>query len=117
LCHFVDLAMYLVDAPATAVTATSASADRGLCEDVSTSITFADGSLANIIYTALGDTSFSKELIECYKGGAVCSIDNFRQLMVVSDGKTATKKTSMAQDKGHRAQIEAFVAGVLSGTA
>lgn len=117
LCHFVDLAMYLVDAPATAVTATSASADRGLCEDVSTSITFADGSLANIIYTALGDTSFSKELIECYKGGAVCSIDNFRELLVVSDGKTVTKKTSMAQDKGHKAQIEAFVAGVLSGTA
>lgn len=117
LCHFVDLAMDLVGAPAASVSATSASADRGLCEDVSTAITFADGSLANIIYTALGDTSFSKELIECYKGGAVCSIDNFRQLLVVADGKTVVKKTSMAQDKGHKAQIAAFVAGVLTGTA
>ncbi|MCW1843760.1 bi-domain-containing oxidoreductase [Prosthecomicrobium hirschii] len=117
LCHFVDLAMYLVGAPIATVSTTSATATRGLCEDVGTSITFADGSLANIVYTALGDTSFSKELIECYKGGAVCSIDNFRQLLVVADGKTVTKKSSMAQDKGHKAQIEAFVAGVLSGTA
>lgn len=117
LCHFIDLAMYLVGAPVETVSATSGSATRGLCEDVSTSLTFADGSLATIVYTALGDTSFSKELIECYKGGAVCSIDNFRELLIVSDGKTVTKTKSMAQDKGHKAQITAFVEGVLAGKA
>lgn len=114
LCHFVDLAMFLVGQPVQTVSA-SGTAARGLCEDVGTSIVFADGSLVTIVYTALGDTSFSKELIECYKGGAVCSIDNFRELLVVANGKTVTKKTSVSQDKGHKAQIEAFVAGVTSG--
>lgn len=117
LCHFVDLAMFLVGAPIESVSASSGTAARGLCEDVSTSIVFADGSLATIVYTALGDTSFSKELIECYKGGAVCSIDNFRELVIVANGKQVVKKTTMSQDKGHKAQIEAFVAGVLAGKA
>src|SRR5690606_22069892 len=98
------------------VSATSGSAARGLCEDVSTSISFADGSLATIVYTALGDTSFSKELIECYKGGAVCSIDNFRKLVIVADGKAVAKKTTTNQDKGHKAQMEAFGAGVMAGS-
>lgn len=117
LCHFVDLAMYLVGSPVKSVSATSGATTRDLCEDVSTSIVFADGSLATIIYTALGDTSFSKELIECYKGGAVSRIDNFRDFIIVSDGKTVTKKSSMSQDKGHKAQIEAFVSGVLEARA
>jgi len=88
---------------------------RGMCEDVSVTIRFADGSLANIVYTTLGDTSFSKELIECYKGGAVCRIDNFRELTIVASGKQIVKKKSMAQDKGHSSQVKAFIDGVISG--
>ena len=114
VCHFVDLAMNLIDAPLASVSATAAEAVRGLCEDLSIALRFADGSLANIVYTALGDTSFSKELVEVYKGAAVCQIDNFREFMTVTDGKSSTKKT-MAQDKGHNAQIKAWVGGVLAG--
>jgi len=115
LCHFVDLAMYLADSPFVSVAAQAAEAVRGMCEDVSATIRFADGSLANIVYTTLGDTSFSKELIECYKGGAVCRIDNFRELVIVASGKEIVKKKSMAQDKGHSSQIKAFIDGVTSG--
>jgi predicted dehydrogenase/threonine dehydrogenase-like Zn-dependent dehydrogenase len=115
LCHFVDLALYLTDSPLVSVSAQAADAVRGLCEDVSATMRFADGSLANIVYTTLGDTSFSKELIECYKGGAVCRIDNFREVMVVANGKQLFKKSSMAQDKGHNAQVKAFVEGAISG--
>jgi len=115
LCHFVDLAMYLADSPFVSVAAQAAEAVRGMCEDVSVTIRFADGSLANIVYTTLGDTSFSKELIECYKGGAVCRIDNFRELTIVASGKQIVKKKSMAQDKGHSSQVKAFIDGVISG--
>ena len=115
LCHFIDLAMFLTGEPLKALSASSADAARGLCEDVSVSLQFADGSLATIVYTALGDTSFSKELIECYRGGAVCRTDNYRELLVVADGKPVLKKSTMSQDKGHKAQIAAFVEGVASG--
>jgi len=115
LCHFVDLALYLADSPVVSVAAQAAEAVRGMCEDVSVTLRFADGSLANIVYTTLGDTSFSKELIECYKGGGVCRIDNFRELVIVSSGKQIAKKKSVAQDKGHNAQVKAFVDGVIGG--
>ena len=115
LCHFVDLAMFLAASPLVSVTAEAADAVRGLCEDVSVTLRFADGSLATIVYTTLGDTSFSKELIECYKEAAVCRIENFRELTIVANGKKVLKKSAMAQDKGHTAQIKAFVDGVISG--
>jgi predicted dehydrogenase len=115
LCHFVDLAMFLADGQLVSVSADAADPVRGLCEDVSATMHFADGSLASIVYTTLGDTSFSKELIECYKAGAVCRIENFREITVVANGKKILKKSSMAQDKGHNAQVRAFVDGVISG--
>jgi predicted dehydrogenase/threonine dehydrogenase-like Zn-dependent dehydrogenase len=115
LCHFVDLALYLADSSLVSVSAEAADPVRGLCEDVSATMRFADGSLATIVYTTLGDTSFSKELIECYKEAAVCRIENFREITIVGNGKKVLKKSSMAQDKGHNAQIKAFVDGVISG--
>ena len=115
LCHFVDLAMYLADSPLVTVSADAADAVRGLCEDVSVTLRFADGSLASIVYTTLGDTSFSKELIECYKEASVCRIENFREITIVANGKKVVKKRSMAQDKGHNAQVKAFVDGAISG--
>ncbi|WEK45858.1 MAG: bi-domain-containing oxidoreductase [Candidatus Andeanibacterium colombiense] len=114
VCHFVDLAMDLVGAPLISVSAIAAEAARGLAEDLTVALRFSDGSLASIVYTALGDTSFSKELIEVYKGAAVVQIDNFRELTTVVDGKSSTKKT-MTQDKGHNAQLEAWIDGVVSG--
>lgn len=116
LCHFVDLALYLADSSLVSVSAEAADPVRGLCEDVTATMRFADGSLASIVYTTLGDTSFSKELIECYKGAAVCRIENFREITVVANGKKVLKQSSMAQDKGHNAQIKAFVDGAISGT-
>lgn len=115
VCHFVDLAMDLINAPLLSVSATAAEAVRGLCEDLTVTLRFADGSLATIVYTTLGDTSFSKELVEVYKGATVCQIQNFREFTTVVDGKSSTKKT-MTQDKGHSAQIKAWIDGVLSGT-
>lgn len=115
LCHFIDLAMNLAGSRLVSVEADSADASRGLCEDVSVHLRFADGSLATIVYTTLGDTSFSKELIECYKGGAICRIENFREATIVANGKRVLKKSAFGQDKGHALEMKAFVDGVISG--
>ena len=115
LCHFVDLAMYLADSPLVSVSAEAADPVRGLCEDVSATLRFADGSLANIVYTTLGDTSFSKELIECYKEARSAALRTSARLPLWRTARRLLKKSSMAQDKGHNAQIKAFVDGVISG--
>ena len=114
VCHFIDLAAFLVGAPVVAVTTAAATA-AGNCEDVSVTLEFADGGLATIAYTALGDTAFSKERFECYAGGMVVSIDNFRTMTVAADGKVKTNTARLGQDKGHKAEMRAFVAAVAAG--
>ena len=86
-----------------------------MCDDLTITLTFANGGLAAIAYTALGDTAFPKELIECYAGGMVITIDNFRSMTVATGGKVTRPRKPIRQDKGHKAQLKAFVDAVSSG--
>ena len=113
VCHFIDLARYFVGAPILSVQADAAATDSG-CDDVSIALRFKDGSLATIAYTGLGDSAFSKELIEAFSGGTVMTIDNFRVSSVTENGKT-TKPKARIQDKGFKQGLKAFVSAVSSG--
>ena len=115
LCHFVDLARMLAASPIVAVQADAARVTSGACDDLTVTLSFADGSLATIVYTALGDSSHAKERFECFAGGTVVTIDNFLQLTFTEGGRSRTSKGGFGQDKGHRAELEAFAAGIASG--
>ena len=114
LCHFVDLARFLADAEIRTVQATAAQTD-GPCDDLTVTLRFADGSLATIAYTALGDLAYSKELIEGFAGGTVTTITDFRGMTVTAGGKTSRVGRARAQDKGHTAELSAFVRAVADG--
>ncbi|MBX9633445.1 MAG: bi-domain-containing oxidoreductase, partial [Magnetospirillum sp.] len=114
LCHFMDLARTLAGSPIATVQAESAAVTHGGCDDLSVTLTFKDGSLATIVYTAQGDTAHSKERFECFAGGTVAVIDNFLTLSITQGGRTRTEK-SMGQDKGHRAELDAFARAVATG--
>jgi len=114
LCHFIDLARTLVGAAIATVQADAAAVTHGGCDDLVVSLTFADGSLATVVYTAQGDTAHSKERFECFAGGTVAVIDNFLSLSLTQGGRTRVEK-SLGQDKGHRAELEAFVRAVSTG--
>ena len=86
-----------------------------MCDDLTVSLNFADGSLATIAYTALGDTAYSKELVEAFAGGTVVNIDDFRGMTVTAAGKESKQGRSIEQDKGHAAELEAFAKAVASG--
>ena len=115
VCHFVDLARFLVGAPIVSVQADAAQATDGPCDDLSTSLRFADGSLATIAYTALGDSAFSKELIEGFAGGSVVTVDNFRSITIAEGGNVNTERDRVGQDKGFRDAVTAFVRAVVAG--
>lgn len=115
LCHFIDLARFLAGSPITAVEAQAAQVTHGVADDVTVTLNFADGSLATILYTALGDSAFSKERFECFADGTVVALDNFLTLSVTSGGRTRTTKARMGQDKGHGAELAAFAAAVQAG--
>jgi len=115
LCHFVDLARMLAASPVVAVQADAARVASGACDDLTVTLSFADGSLATIVYTALGDSSHAKERFECFAGGTVVTIDNFLQLTITEGGRSRTSKGGFGQDKGHHAELAAFAAGIASG--
>ena len=70
-------------------------------------LTFLNGSVASISYTAVGDPAPGKELVEVHCGGRSWMIDDFRVLTTVADGRTRTSKG--VQDKGHTAEMAAFI--------
>ncbi len=114
VCHFVDLARYLVGSPIMSVQADAAKISGGRCDDLNVTIRFTDGSLATIVYTGLGDDIYPKELIEVYSGGSVVSVDNFKSFTLAENGKLR-KKSSRIQDKGSKDAIKDFVTAVLNG--
>ena len=115
VCHFVDLARFLVDTDIVSVQADAARATDGPCDDLTATLRFNDGSLATIAYTALGDTAFSKERVEAYGGGSVIVLDNFRSLTVAENGRVSTERSRWAQDKGFADALEAFVSALVHG--
>ncbi len=116
-CHFVDLLTHLVGSPPRTVSAFAcAQSKRPLeCSDsIVANLSFADGSVASLLYSGAGDSRLPKERIEAFGGGVAAVLDDFRRLEIYRGGKRTTHK--QRQDKGHRAQVARFIA-VASGHA
>ena len=61
--------------------------------NVISTIRYEDGSVASIIYTTIGNGSYSKERIEIFVDGGVITIDEFKELTVVGlEGKSEKLK-------------------------
>ena len=79
-------------------------------------LSFADGSVGTILYSAMGDPGAGKERYEVLCEGKVAVIDNWRTLEITARGKTKTTRTLKA-DKGHRQEVQAFVDACRAGHA
>ena len=115
VCHFIDIARYFVGEKISSVHASSAEISYGACDDLTVNLNFKDGSLATIAYTALGDTAYSKERFEAYVDGTVVIMDDFRNMSSTINGKTKTIGSKRGQDKGHRAELNAFHRAIRNG--
>ncbi|MCP4511895.1 MAG: Gfo/Idh/MocA family oxidoreductase [Fuerstiella sp.] len=107
-CHFVDLSRFLVGFPIQSATAFPMRGGDGRLGDcVALHLQFEDGSIATIHYLANGSKDFPKERIEVFAGGTVVVCDNFRQTREI--GGQRRKLKTKGQDKGHKAELEAFI--------
>jgi predicted dehydrogenase/threonine dehydrogenase-like Zn-dependent dehydrogenase len=114
VCHFIDLISFLVNRPLCSVYAVSMdNAGRYHNDNVSLTLQFSDGSLGNVLYLANGDAAMPKERIEVFCQGSTAVVDDFRHLELYRRGRRKTKKS--AQDKGHSAEVLAFVKAVRDG--
>lgn len=116
-CHGIDLATFLTGSPPVRVFAESIGGENApeITDDQCfITLRHANGSISNIAYLAGGDKAFPKERIEVIGGGRIAVIDDFRSVTTCTGGKTNRAKWSQ-QDKGHRAEVEAFARALGSG--
>lgn len=114
-CHFVDFCSFVAGSPPVRVHAESISAAHARIVDqdsVLLSIKYADGSLAGIVYAALGSGALPKERIELHADGKSAVLDDFRRTEVFGASQPPIRGR---QDKGFEAEIEAFLCAVQGG--
>jgi len=115
-CHFVDWARAVVNSPIQHVQAAALpDGNRYSRDNLVVALSFADQSLANLLYLANGDPSVSKEYFEVYCGGKVARMDDFRFLTLAGHGKAEEVKAK--RDKGHRQLLALTLDALRSGGA
>jgi predicted dehydrogenase len=115
-CHMLDLFQYLVS-PAQVTEVTSMTIDAQAehvspTDNVAATMKYDDGSVATLLYTALGAKDLPKEYVEIYADGKVLVIDDYEALRV--HGASVSGWNARVQDKGHLKELVAF-AGYVRG--
>ncbi|NIQ52685.1 MAG: hypothetical protein GWN85_04165 [Gemmatimonadetes bacterium] len=116
-CHIYDLFHYLVGTPVADIQAFPIGRTTGRYarnDNFSAMLRFQDGSVATLLYTALGSKELNKERLEAFAEGGAAVLDDYRTLDL--HGFAADGLKVRGQDKGHRAELEAF-AGAVRGEA
>jgi len=112
-CHFIDLMRFLSGSPISDWLVQSMGNDI-LKDKVTINLKFKDGSFGSIHYLANGSKRFPKERIEVFCGGGIIQLDNFRKMK--GYGWPGLKKMNLhRQDKGHMAEVSAFIDAVKNG--
>jgi predicted dehydrogenase/threonine dehydrogenase-like Zn-dependent dehydrogenase len=110
VCHFVDFLCFLAgECPIEVQAQTVGNPGQYSMDNVVASLMFANGTLGTISYLANGDKSASKERVEVFGGGSVAILEDFRRLELVRNGRKQITRQRWEQDKGHKAEMQAFV--------
>lgn len=114
-CHFIDLLAHLAGSAVTSVSSAMVGQGPAVREDkMAIVLGFADGSVGTVNYFSNGAKSYPKETVEVFSDGRVLRMENFRVTLGFGFAGFKKIKTSR-QDKGHRAEIHAFIDAVAKG--
>ncbi|HNJ58782.1 MAG TPA: Gfo/Idh/MocA family oxidoreductase, partial [Chitinophagaceae bacterium] len=116
MCHFIDLMQYFTNSNPVQVYAqciSSTSSQVKNDDNIAIVVTFADGSIGNLVYVANGDKAMPKERIEVFAGGCIGVINDFKDGQLYKGNKQTTIKLS---GKGHKQEVESFIHAVKNGT-
>lgn len=116
-CHIYDLFTYLTGAVYKSISTHSVRSQSGYylsSDNFVVSISFADGSIATLNYTASGSSDYPKENLTVFSEGKVISLDNYKKLTVYGS-KAKGMETSLFE-KGQKEELQEFGNSVLKGT-
>jgi predicted dehydrogenase/threonine dehydrogenase-like Zn-dependent dehydrogenase len=116
-CHWFDLFNYWTGSQPMTISADAIQPKvehLQSTDNVVTTVTYADGSVCTLFYTALGHPSVSKECAEIYCDQTIWTLDDFMSLS--AHGSPAQGWQSAAQDKGHLQMLRTFASQILGQT-
>ncbi|MDB4610559.1 bi-domain-containing oxidoreductase [Akkermansiaceae bacterium] len=116
-CHFIDFCSYVIGHNVIEVQAQCISTENSglVAEDnVSINLKYGDGSVANILYVALGSSDIAKERCEIFANGSVAIMEDFCK--TTCSGKLGKEKLAGKQAKGFAQELEAFFTSVRNGS-
>ncbi len=123
-CHWFDLMSYLVQSPIVSVHASTVGSNRAAtakltevptqADQISITLTFADGSIGTLHYFANGHRGFPKETLHVFCEGRVLELNNFRRLQGYGWSKFS-KLNLFRQDKGYANEFASFIESVSTG--
>jgi predicted dehydrogenase/threonine dehydrogenase-like Zn-dependent dehydrogenase len=115
-CHIYDLFTFLTGARVGSLQAAAIMPCTGTYirnDNFSATFTFEDGSLATLVYTALGSSDYPKEQMEVFCDGKVYVLDDYKTLRVV--GSQAAGVETRLVDKGQGEEIAQFARAIREG--
>jgi predicted dehydrogenase len=115
-CHIYDLLTHLTESAVVRIAVQSRRPSGGLYQsgdNFVVMLTFADGSVGNVLYTSIGSVDFPKEQFEVFVDGKVIQLEDYRRLNIYG-GKAKGLSTKRAE-KGHLEELGAFAQSVRTG--
>lgn len=115
-CHLYDLFTYLTGSRVREVIARSIEPRTGHyspLDNFVVTLTFEDGSVATLTYTALGSKDHPKEQLEVFVDGKVLVLDDYRKLSIV--GAPAKGIETKIISKGQQEELEEFARAIREG--
>jgi len=115
-CHIIDLFRSLVGHPVAELACSPLRGPNPAAlptDNFSLTLTYEDGSVATLHYTALGHKDIAKERMEVFFDGKAFVLDDY--LTLAAHGMPKAGVALKQQDKGHARELEAFCDAVASG--
>lgn len=113
VCHFMDLCRFIVESKIISVSSNLMKTIPDLQDSVNVSLSFENGSIANISYFSNGSKQLTKEYLEIFCGGDSFILDDFKNLTKFSSSEKKWKLST--QDKGYANEIQAFCSAMEKG--
>ncbi len=116
-CHMYDVFRFLAGAPVRSVEASGIDPHElpyARNDNFAATITYEDGTVASLVYTALGPKNgLGKEHITVFCDGEAFIVDDFKKLTKASDGSVLWQ--SGEPDKGHFEELSRFGDAIATG--
>ena len=112
-CHFFDLFNFLLGPGEPKITTESAGVTGSNVvarDNVAVTLRYPDGSLANLLYVAVGSKGMDRERVEVHGEKSSMVLDDFKSLAIYGKGKETLNLPH--QDKGHREELEQIARAV-----